>query len=160
MPQPDAIVPSGEGPVLTAGSFKNQWLNFALYLPNLIFMRKRNPDNSLFCRWLLPGAERLSANTEPLGGGEVSTEMLANGNEYQTAFVEIDKTDFLNMLRTFPQKNGYSSDALPPLLGVYQTDPNARNQGGTLDAPGRQYFYRGLAKSDILQMLVEWNVLS
>lgn len=159
MPTPSTVVPAASGNILTAGSFKNQWLNFALYLPNLIYLQKRNPDLSRFCRWLVPGVGRLIANEQTLGGTEVSTQYLANGNEYQTAFVEINKTDLLTMLRSFPAKHGYTSDELPDLLGVYQINPEASKQGAGLDQPGRRYFYRGVWGSDVLRMLVDWNVL-
>jgi hypothetical protein len=158
--QPDAIVSSHVGNVLEAGSFKNQWLNFSLYLPNFIYLRKRSAALSRWCRWLLPGVERLQRNEEPLGGTVVSTQFLANGNAYQTTFVEWNKADLLTMLRTFPLAHGYSSDALPQLAGTYASDPTAPQQGATLDAPGRRHFYRGLGSSDILRMLREWNVLS
>jgi hypothetical protein len=156
----EAIVANNTGDLIQTGSFKNQWLNFALYLPNLIFLAKRNPDNSRACQWLVPGVERLLANEQPLGGAEVNTQFLANGNEYQTGFVEIDKTDLLTMLRAFPSKHGYTSDALPTLLGLYRDDPTASTQGATLDQPGRRTFFRGLRTADILRLLVEWNVLS
>lgn len=154
------IVPSNVGDIIQTGSFKNQWLNFTLYLPNLIFLAKRNPDNSRACQWLVPGVERLLANEQPLGGVEVNTQFLANGNEYRTGFVEINKSDLITMLRAFPARHGYTSDALPNLLGIYQDDPSAGSRGASLDQPGRRTFLRGIGKSDILRLLVDWNVLS
>lgn len=156
----DPIVQNTSALFTQAGSFKNQWLNFVLYLPNLIYIRKNSERKSRWCRWLVPGFERLRRNDESIGGKETDTSFLANGNEYRTAFIEIDKTDLLTMLRTFPHKHGYSTNVLPALLGVYKNDDNSVAQGATLDQPGRRYFYRGLGSSDVLKMLVDWNVLS
>lgn len=156
MPQETIKATSAENNV-RAESFKNQWLNFGLYLPNFLYRTKRRVSKSIVCNWLIPDKVRLKGNREILGGTATSTQWLANGNEYRTDFIELDKADLVDMLRKFPTQSGFTSDELPGLRGTYRSE--APRAGSTLDKAGRRYFYRGLLSSDVLRMLLNWNLL-
>ncbi len=157
MPQETITATSAENNV-RAESFKNQWLNFSLYLPNFLYKTKRRVSRWKVCRWLIPDRDRLKANRQPLGGTATSTQWLANGHEFRTDFIELDKHDIVDILRKFPSQSGFTSDDLPTLRGTYRSE--APRAGSTLDQAGRRYFYRGLLNSDMLRMLLNWNLLS
>jgi hypothetical protein len=80
---------------LHAYSIKNQWLNFSLYFTNFMYKTKNKSFRNKVCRFIT-SKYRLADNEEPIGGRQKSNKWLANGNYIKTAFVEVDKTDFIN----------------------------------------------------------------
>jgi hypothetical protein len=139
-------------------SFKNQWLVLSVYFPQFMYKTKKRLSKQKFCRWLVPDVARLRDNDQPLGGSARNTRWLANGNEYQTTFVQVDKHDLVNMLRQFPARRGYSSTELTtPLRGTYPSNPPVA--GSSKDVAGGKYFYRGLGPADVLRALVDWVLL-
>ena len=76
-------------------SIKNQWLNFSLYFINFMYKTKNKTFRNKVCKFIT-NKYRLSDNEEPIGARQKNNKWLANGNYIKTAFVEVDKTDFIN----------------------------------------------------------------
>jgi len=139
-------------------SFKNQWLNFSLYMPQFMYKTKRKPRKNDVCAFLIADKEhRLKGNDQSIGGGQVDTIFLANGNNYKTAFIHVDKRDLVNMYERLGNKHGFSSRDLPTLFGAnYKSEYNAINNR---DQNGIFYFFRGLLNADCLRFLRDKNII-
>ncbi len=139
-------------------SFRNQWMNFCLYLPQFMYVTKNNPNKNRVCGFLVPDkAIRLKGNDQPIGGGAYDTAFLANGNNYQTAFIRVDKRDLVNVYERVGDAHGFTSEALPTVYDAeYKSEYSGTNNQET---QGLRYFFRGLLQADCLRFLREKNII-
>lgn len=123
-----------------------------------MYVTKNNPNKNRVCGFIVPDKTmRLKGNDQPIGGGVQSTQFLANGNNYQTAFVQVDKRDLVNIYERIGGAHGFTSAGLPAVYGTtYKAEYAANNN---LDALGIRYFFRGLLQADCLRFLREKNII-
>lgn len=143
---------------IISGSFKNQWINFGLYLPQFMYKTKRKARKNDVCTFIVADkTNRLKGNTQPIGGVATNTQFLANGDNYKTDFIQVDKRDLVNMYELLATKHGFTSDELPALFGTdYKAEYSTSNNK---DKPGIYYFFRGLLQADCLRFLREKNII-
>ncbi len=157
-------------PKVIGYAIKNQWINFTLYFPNFMYKTKRNPTRSKYCPWIIPsnGYDRLKSNTKPIGGGQIDTQFLGNGNTYQTDFIEINKDDFVNIFyNELITSNNISYEqygmriSKDRLKGTYKRDTTGENtnQETNNNEPNQYYFLKGIFNNNILQFLVNSKVI-
>lgn len=139
-------------------SFKNQWLNFCLYMPQFMYKTKRKPSKNDVCPFIIADKQnRLKGNNQPIGGGQIDTIFLANGNNYMTSFIDVDKRDLVNMYERLGNKHGFTSRDLPTLHGLgYKSEYNPINNR---DQNGIFHFFRGLRNADCLRFLRDKNII-
>ncbi len=139
---------------IRAFSFRNQWMNFCLYLPQFMYKTKNNPNKNSVCGFLIPDRQnRLKGNNQPIGGDQKDTIWLANGDNFKSAFIKVDKRDLVNMYTRFPDKHGLSSVETGPLNGEYRKDNDTRTIPNNII-----YFFRGL-RGDCLKFLRSKNIV-
>lgn len=139
-------------------SFKNEWLNFCLYFPQFMYRTKKRLSSSTVCNQFT-FAERLKDDNRPLGGGVTNTKMLANGDFYQTDFIEVDKNDIIKIFENteyFNTYNGFKSESLtgrdeqnPDTIKL--TNPNLYKSDNTQNI---KYFFKGLGESNSFLNLI------
>ena len=84
--------------IVSSRGISNAWLNFTLYFPQFLYRTKRNPNRNRVCdHFTYP--DRLKDNQNTLGGDFVNTKFLANGSNYQTDFIEVDKEDIVQIFK-------------------------------------------------------------
>jgi hypothetical protein len=139
-------------------SFRDQWMNGCLYLLQFMYMTKNNQEKNRSCGYIVPDKyTRLEDNEQPIGGAEKNTIFLANGNNFQTAFIKVDKTDLVNMYTTLNGAHGFTSDTIAPVRGTsYQARYNSYNNK---DRSGLLHFFTGLAGANFLQFLRTKNII-
>jgi hypothetical protein len=90
--------------VINSNGISNAWLNFTLYFPQFLYRTKRKDRRNRVCDHFTFG-ERLKDNDRPLGGGFVNTKFLANGENYKTDFIEVDKEDIVEIFKNTEDTN-------------------------------------------------------
>lgn len=158
MPTQPLLTKTITEPDVVAASFRNQWLNFTLYLPQFMYKTKRKASKNDVCTFMVDDKQnRLKGNSQPIGGGLTNTQFLANGANYKTEFIQVDKRDLVNMYERVGLKHGYSSESLPTVYGTeYRHDSDTNNNR---DKNGIFYFFRGLLEADCLRFLREKNII-
>jgi hypothetical protein len=138
----DNLTENGSDDVVRSNGISNAWLNFTLYFPQFLYKTKRNPTKSFVCDHFT-FSQRLTDNENSLGGDYFSNKFLANGENYQTDFIEVDKEDIVeifkyteNINKTLYFNNNITSYNLK---GRYKSVDN--------NNPNRYYFFKGLTKN-------------
>lgn len=155
---PSNIVVQVGRPDVRTNSFRNQWMNLCLYLPQFMYVTKNNPKRNRVCGFIVPDKTiRLKGNDQPIGADQISTQFLANGNNFKTSFIHVDKADLVNMYNQVGAKHGFTSANLSIVdaskyKSVYQDNNNR-------DAMGILYFFRGLLHADCLRFLRDKNII-
>lgn len=139
---------------IRAFSFRNQWMNFCLFLPQFMYKTKNNPNKSDVCGFLMPDRQiRLKGNNKPIGADQKDIIWLANGDNFKTDFIKVDKRDLVSMYTRFPDKHGLTSIETGPLNGTYKKNFDSKTIPNNIT-----YFFRGL-QSDCLKFLRLKNVV-
>lgn len=139
--------------------FAYEWLNFSLYFPQYTFYggafsdagrsRLLNADN----RHLPPSVD----NNILIAGKLKNTVNLARADIHPTAFIEVPKTDIINIINFTIQgltKLGFRNGVDPP----FDTTPLTGTEYKTVS--GTQYMYKGLGSAaDVFLFLRQKNLI-
>ena len=104
---------------------------------------------------------RLKGNDQPLGGDQKDTINLANGDNFQTDFIHVDKRDIVNILVNVGNRKGFRSTIFPaeaPLFSAYRHQNNS-GQGRQPENASWIYFFKGLFEADCFQFLRKKNII-
>jgi hypothetical protein len=119
--------------VINIQTFENEWLNFCLYFPQYQY-KILSLDGMEFGSQMVVGNKfhQVIDNQNIIGGNEKNSKGMLNGSYFQTAFVKVDKRDFIHFYAK--EDHGFTSRYLP-LKG--DTLPNYKSNGDI------KYFYAG-----------------
>jgi hypothetical protein len=159
-------------------SIKNQWLNFSLYFINFMYKTKNKSFRNKVCRFIT-SKYRIADNEQPIGAKQKNNKWLANGNYIKTAFIEVDKTDFINFYNYKNTTNnqeqlgfrlqsgqflGNYKRAENPASGPFPS-PNITNQerdslnSNVWNDGTSYYFLKGANDNDIFKYLIDAGIV-
>jgi hypothetical protein len=164
-----------------AYAIKDQWINFSLYFTNFMYKTKNKSFRNKVCKFIT-NKYRLQGNDNPIGGKQKNNIWLAHGDYTKTAFIEVNKNDFIkfydyknpNLQSPFNdvEQLGFRLEKTE-FQGNYMRAENHDSNSATnrtnqerdpLDSnkwnDGKShYFLKGTNDNDIFKYLVESNII-
>jgi len=156
-----------------AFAIKNQWINFSLYFVNFMYKTKKNDSRNRVCEWIV-SKYRLEDNDKPLGGKQTNNKFLANGNIFNTDFIEVDKTDLVNFFtrselgyvekksnligkNNYKRANDFQSSLTKNITN--QERENEISSSAIYNNEDYYYFLKGTNTNDILKYLASAKII-
>lgn len=171
-----------------AYAIKDQWINFSLYFTNFMYKTKNKSFRNKVCKFIT-NKYRLQGNDNPIGGKQKNNIWLAHGDYTKTAFIEVDKSDFIkfydykNSKLAAPfnqveqlgfrvekvdsqtgninfQGNYKRSENLDSNSGSNRTNQERNASNSNVWNDGNSYYFlKGTNDNDIFKYLVESNII-